>query len=162
MGESRGHSRAGFGSRWGAGCVDWILILVIAFGLLFVVSNVGWFVAFGIALVAYFVLGWHTGGTIGMRTLSLRLVDHRSGGAPKLWQTIGRALVAFATFASAVIVFTFGFSDRPERGYSSGELALTLVAAAVVIVALVGNLLALGNSRRSLQDRLFRLEVVLK
>lgn len=154
--------RANLGRRFGAGCIDWILMLAIAFGLLFVVENVAWFVAFGLAVVTYFMVGWQTGGTIGMRTLSLRLVDHRSGRTPKLWQSFGRGLVAVATFASTVIVFSFGFSDPPERGYDALELGLALSAAVVVLVALVGNFLALGQSRRSLQDRLFRLAVVLK
>ena len=110
---------------------------------------------------AYFAVLLPTGRTLGMRFNGLRVIAVRDSRWPTRGRSAARAAAAGLSGAAWLLLFAFVLSDTPDDGYSTTELVVTVAAAVVGGVALIGHLTQLWDrSQRCLQDRLFGLAVV--
>ncbi len=169
---------AGLGTRFVAALVDWILVAFAGFILFAALPQL--FFAVGGAeagtaalalvpavlaaiVVAYFGVSWACGGrTVGMLVLAVRLVECRSGRAPRPGCALARTGLTLATFVSVVGLLVLGGIASPDEDttLAAGHVAAFAGAAAFAAAALVGQLAALlDHEGRSLQDRLFGLAV---
>lgn len=131
--------RAGLGIRLAAWSIDVVVIGVITFVVAVIIDIVlgvanggtapaadattALYAGFGVTVVAYLIVCWHGGATLGMWILRLRVIDSVSGNPPS-W---GRAGLRFiAALPSMVILIPFGLigaigidrlalHDRPAR-----------------------------------------------
>lgn len=105
-----------------------------------------------VGVAVYFMLGewlWK-GATPGKRLLHIRLVDIRTGGAPRLWQTLVRYGLLYLVLLPIPLVF---FLVRMAFGLSQGQriLLLTLVFLLVVICALFWLVVLIHTFTHSIQ-----------
>jgi uncharacterized RDD family membrane protein YckC len=131
--------RAGLGIRLAAWSIDVVVIGVITFVVAVIIDIVlgvanggtapaadattALYAGFGVTVVAYLIVCWHGGATLGMWILRLRVIDSVSGNPPS-W---GRAGLRFiAALPSMVVLIPFGLigaigidrlalHDRPAR-----------------------------------------------
>lgn len=172
-----------FGRRFAAGLVDWILCgfatLIMAMpvgGLAFALAEesehgggldpvvegvlfVGLVAAIAAPTVLYFTLFWtRRGATIGMRAAGIRIVEAKSGIAPRPLKAWLRALLAFVSATTGWLAIAIGLDPEAR---SIAELAVASVTSIIAALAVIGHLWQLRDSRhRTLQDKLFGLAVV--
>ena len=110
---------------------------------------------------AYFAGFLATGRTLGMRANGLRVLAVQDGEQPSRRRATARGAAAGVSGAAWLLVIAFVSSETPDGGYSTTEVAVTLGAAVVALLALLGHFTQVADpSRRCLQDRLFGLAVV--
>jgi uncharacterized RDD family membrane protein YckC len=121
------HRSAPIGSRIVSGFVDLFVICLLASPVLALLrfKEVEWleprtiaFVVGSFVVVAFLYLTINTaltGRTLGMRLLSLRVVDARTGLIPTGGQSAKRALVYLVTLAPAGIALMYTFIDRERQ-----------------------------------------------
>jgi len=126
----RHSTRVTFTRRFTAALVDWLILGAVMVMVIIIINPLGirltsgdselMLAQFGVLyfglVILYFILGeWlQKGLTIGKRLTHLRLVDQRSGGNPKLWQTavrysflyFGFLYLPFATMQLLFYAFT--------------------------------------------------------
>jgi uncharacterized RDD family membrane protein YckC len=125
--ESRDYLSAPLFRRMLSALVDLIVVGLLSspFLALTELTNLDWQSPRVIAFVvgSFFVLGFlyltvsvaFTGRTIGMKLLSLRVVDARTGLIPTGSQSAGRSLVYMLTLASAGIALMYAFIDTEKH-----------------------------------------------
>lgn len=123
----RSHNSARMSSRFLSGVVDLLVVGLLTTPAIAVVQlkELSWldwkvitFVAGVFVTMGFLYLTISialTGRTLGMRLLSLRVVDARTGLIPTGGQAAWRALIYMISLASAGIAFLYPFIDREKR-----------------------------------------------
>jgi uncharacterized RDD family membrane protein YckC len=108
-------------------------------------------------VVAYFMLYWAAGSTLGMRALDIELVDLDTGRPPSRGKTLVRACVAFV-LAIAVNNVYLVVASEPLHGYTTFQRAIIGASIALFGVAVAAKAwLFLDERRQTLLDRVFGL-----
>ena len=171
---------APLGGRFAAAVTDWLLVAFAGFVLLAALPQLFFSASGGnaeagmagfalvpvvlmLVVAGYFGLSWTCGGrTVGMLVLSLRLVESRTGHAPRPVRALARTGVTLATFVGVVVLLVLVEAASPDEevAFTDGHFAALAGAAAVTALALAGHLTALVDAGgRTLQDRLLGLSV---
>jgi uncharacterized RDD family membrane protein YckC len=150
---------AGAGRRLLAALIDWFLCLVVPLFAAAAYVSVAWLAILPLSVVCYFTFFLARGQTPGMRAAATHVVDERTG-PPGARKALLRALVALLQVAALFALSNVALSDRPEGGYSSVDLGISIAASVVVASALLAHLwMFLDRRRQTVLDRIFRLEV---
>jgi uncharacterized RDD family membrane protein YckC len=163
--EPRSWPHAEFLSRVVARVIDGAMCLFVlttlASFIALATSEVAFYpVLFGTLLI-YFGIGPLTGGTLGERAMSLRVVDARRDQPPGIIQSAVRSLTTTALIASGAAIFMLAFNDEPNTGYTDTDLWIFGAMAAVFVVSILARLWMLfGRQHRTLTDRLEGVVVV--
>lgn len=128
----------GFWARTFATIIDTIVLLVIAFPIVWVLVSTGWSQQYAdlgplgqllgqLSVPVIVVILWmKKGATPGKMLISARVVDAETGNNPTGWQSIGRYLAYFVAFTPLLLgVIWVGF-DRRKQGWHD-KLAGTVV-----------------------------------
>jgi uncharacterized RDD family membrane protein YckC len=141
-----------------AASIDWSVSFVIAFALGAPLAPSVWVAIVPVSVVAYFAFFVFRGGTPGMMTASIRIVDRRTRRAPSARKALARSCVALLQAAAVLALVNFAFSDTPTDGYSAADLAIFAASSLISLSAFAAHLLLfVDQKRRTLLDRLFGL-----
>jgi uncharacterized RDD family membrane protein YckC len=128
---------AGFWQRAAALVIDALIVVVITVPVLVLVFGVrevsldpaerSWDVLSFIALAVVVVGFWrYCGATPGKIALGVRIVDARTGAAPRLWQLIVRFLAYLLSAFPLYLGFLWAAVDRRKQGWHD-KIARTIV-----------------------------------
>jgi len=145
----------GFWQRFGARFLDGLIVLAFAFIPAIVVGVIvhqavypsdqlfvsdqqaanaetagtwaGWGV-YMLVSVMYFLIGWSTGGTWGLRAVGLRLVSTTTGGAPGLGSALARLIVQYISAIPLYLGFLWMLWDDKKQTWHD-KVAGTIVVA---------------------------------
>ena len=87
----------------------------------------GWGV-YMLVSVMYFLIGWSTGGTWGLRAFGLRLVNTATGGAPGLGSALARLIVQYISAIPLYLGFLWMLWDDKKQTWHD-KVAGTIVVA---------------------------------
>jgi len=107
----------GFGPRFGAFALDWLVVFVITGPLVFMIGPVGGSIgALGAALYTIFCW-WRYGATPGKIAFSARIVDAKSGGRAPLVRLAARYFAYIISAAPLFLGFAWIAIDRRKQAW---------------------------------------------
>jgi uncharacterized RDD family membrane protein YckC len=145
----------GFWQRFGARFLDGLIVLAFAFipatvvgvivhqamypsDQLFVsdqqaanAETAGIWAGWGVYMlvsVMYFLIGWSTGGTWGLRAVGLRLVSTATGGAPGLGSALARLIVQYISAIPLYLGFLWMLWDDKKQTWHDKAAGTVVVA----------------------------------